>query len=105
MDTELVDWDLAVGTARRLVRPGPLLTRAEADAVVADLRRLAVEAESHVEDYTRLVPAGPPAPVAVVDRPEWIRSNVSGLRVITNPLIEKVERKAAQSRMSFAVSR
>lgn len=105
MDAELVDWDLAVATARRLMRPGPALTRAEADAVVADLRRLTVEAEVHVQNYTRLVPVGPPAPVAVVDRPEWVRSNVSGLSVITAPLIEKVETKAAQGRVSAAVSR
>ena len=45
-EPELVDWDLAVATGRRLVRPGPQLTRAEADEVVADLRRLAVEAEA-----------------------------------------------------------
>ncbi len=90
MDAELVDWDLAVTTAQRLVRPGPALTRAQADDVVAELRRLAVEAEVHVEDYTHLTPFGAPAPIVVVDRPEWIRSNVSGLRVVTAPLVEKV---------------
>src|SRR3954468_11726273 len=89
-EPELVDWDLAVATGRRLVRPGPQLTRAEADEVVADLRRLAVEAEQHVVDYTHLTPQGPPPPVVVVDRKEWIRSNVAGLRSVTAPLLGKL---------------
>ncbi|WP_131765237.1 zinc-dependent metalloprotease [Candidatus Protofrankia californiensis] len=104
MDAEPVDWDLAVATARRLVRPGPLLPRTEADAVVTDLRRLAVEAEGHVQAYTRLDPAGPATPIAVVDRPEWIRSNVAGLRVVTVPLLSKLADRD-RGRLSTAVGR
>ncbi|WP_250284931.1 MULTISPECIES: zinc-dependent metalloprotease [unclassified Frankia] len=104
MDAEPVDWDLAVATARRLVRPGPQLPRAEADAVVADLRRLAVEAEGHVQAYTRLEPAGPATPIAVVDRPEWVRSNVAGLRVIAGPLLGKLADRE-RGRLSSAVGR
>lgn len=101
---ELVDWELAVSTARRLVRPGPVLPRAEVDAVVADLRGLAVEAERHVQDYTRLAPAGAPTPVAVVDRPEWARSNIAGLRVVTAPLLDKLAERG-RGRVSTAVGR
>src|SRR6195952_3111033 len=89
-EPELVDWDLAVATGRRLVRPGPQLSRAEADEVVADLRRLALEAERHVVAYTHLTPVGDPPPVVVVDRKEWIRSNVAGLRSVTGPLLGKL---------------
>ncbi len=89
-EPELVDWDLAVATGRRLVRPGPQLSRAEADEVVSDLRRLALEAEQHVVAYTHLQPAGEPPPVVVVDRKEWIRSNVAGLRSVTGPLLGKL---------------
>jgi coenzyme F420 biosynthesis associated uncharacterized protein len=92
-EAELVDWDLAVATGRRLVRPGPQLSRAEADDVVADLRRLAVEAERHVVEYTRLTPLGNAPPVVVVDRPEWIRSNVAGLRSVTGPLLGKLSER------------
>jgi coenzyme F420 biosynthesis associated uncharacterized protein len=100
-----VDWDLAVATARRLVRPGPQLTRAEADEVVASLRLLAVEAERHVEDYTRLrPPADAATPIAVVDRPEWARSNVVGLRMITTPLLDRLA-DASTSSLSTAVGR
>src|SRR4051794_1399270 len=89
-EPDLVDWDLAVTAARRLVRPGPQLPRAQADEVVAALRRLAVEAEQHVVHYTPLTPQGPPPPVVVVDRKEWIRSNVAGLRSVTAPLLGKL---------------
>jgi coenzyme F420 biosynthesis associated uncharacterized protein len=89
-EAELVDWDLAVATGARLVRPGPRLSRAEADEVVADLRRLAAEAEGHVVAYTGLVPRGEAPPVVVVDRKEWIRSNVAGLRSVTGPLLGKL---------------
>ncbi|ONH26225.1 zinc-dependent metalloprotease [Pseudofrankia asymbiotica] len=105
MDRQPVDWDLAVATARKLVRPGPQLTRAEADEVVTELRRLAVEAERHVEDYTHLrPPAAAVTPIAVVDRPEWARSNVAGLRMITAPLLERVT-DASSGSLSTAVGR
>ncbi len=78
------------------------MSRPETEAVVADLRRLAVEAERHVEDYTRLRPVGPATPIAVVDRQEWVRSNVAGLRVVTAPLLEKVSARSP-NRLSMAV--
>ncbi|MBL7496267.1 zinc-dependent metalloprotease [Frankia sp. CNm7] len=105
MDRQPVDWDLAVATARRLVRPGPQLTRAEADEVVTQLRTLAVDAERHVEDYTHLRPAaGAVTPIAVVDRPEWARSNVAGLRMVTTPLLDRLT-DASRGSVSTAVGR
>ena len=101
MDAELVDWELAVTTAKKLVRPGPPTTREQAGVVVAELRRLAVEAERHVEDYTHLTPAGAPTPINVVDRPEWVRSNVAGLRVLTGPLLSRL---SEQQRGSFSTA-
>jgi coenzyme F420 biosynthesis associated uncharacterized protein len=104
-EPELVDWDLAVATGRRLVRPGPQLTRAEADEVVADLRRLALEAEGHVIAYTHLTPQGDAPPVVVVDRKEWLRSNVAGLRSVTAPLLGKLNAKNTSSAFSRSVGR
>jgi coenzyme F420 biosynthesis associated uncharacterized protein len=78
------------------------MSRSETEAVVADLRRLAVEAERHVEDYTHLQPVGPATPIVVVDRQEWIRSNVAGLRVVTAPLLDKVSARSP-NRLSTAV--
>lgn len=85
----MVDWDLAASLGRRMVRPGPQFSRDQADDVVADLRRLAAEAEGHVVGYTGMVPRTSPT-VVVVDRPEWIRSNVAGLRALLGPRLGRL---------------
>ena len=93
---ELVDWQLAVATAQRLVRPGPPASAAEAAAVVSDLRRYAVAAREHVAAFTGLVGSGdlPAASqVLVVDRAGWIRANAEGFRIVTEPLARKLNEK------------
>ncbi|MCF3174442.1 zinc-dependent metalloprotease [Streptomyces sioyaensis] len=95
--TEMVDWNLAVATATRFVRPGPEVSRDEARAIVAELRKHAKASEAHVRAFTRL--AQPDAageephdtPVLVVDRPGWIRANVAGFRAVLKPLLAKME--------------
>lgn len=97
----MVDWNLAVATATRLVRPGPEVSRDEARAIVAELRTHAKAAEEHVRGYTRMFgddPAGAPhdTPVLVVDRPGWVRANVAGFRAVLSPLVDKMrERRSA----------
>ncbi|MYX59487.1 coenzyme F420 biosynthesis-associated protein, partial [Streptomyces sp. SID8382] len=89
---EMVDWNLAVATATRLVRPGPEVSRDEARAVVAELRRHAKSSEEHVRAFTRMAVSGGPGsdtPVLVVDRAGWIRANVAGFRQILKPLLGK----------------
>ncbi|MEU8824431.1 zinc-dependent metalloprotease [Streptomyces sp. NPDC048636] len=91
---EMVDWNLAVATATRLVRPGPEVSRDEARAVVAELRRHAKSSEEHVRAFTRMaVPGGPDSdtPVLVVDRAGWIKANVAGFRQILKPLLGKMQ--------------
>ena len=92
--TELVDWGLAEATARRLMRPGPAIPAAEAALVVADLRRLAEQATAHVERATGLHPVGDPGAVVVVDRGEWVRSNLATLRLLASPLLERLGEQA-----------
>ena len=87
---EMVDWDLAVQTARRMMRPGPEVTRDEARAVVADLRAGAAKAEGHVRSYTGLAAESATAPVVVVDRPGWVQANADGFRVVLRPLVRKM---------------
>ncbi|MFJ9807788.1 zinc-dependent metalloprotease [Streptomyces sp. NPDC101158] len=95
----MVDWNLAVATATRLVRPGPEVTRDEAREVVAELRRHAKAAEEHVRAYTRMIPEGrDPAdihdtPVLVVDRAGWIKANVAGFRELLSPLLDKMKER------------
>ncbi|MFF4607602.1 zinc-dependent metalloprotease [Streptomyces sp. NPDC001339] len=114
--TEMVDWNLAVATATRFVRPGPEVSRDEARAIVAELRRHAKSSEEHVRAFTRMaqpgatgaageaggdLPRGASAgaphdtPVLVVDRPGWIRANVAGFRAVLKPLLAKMEDRRA----------
>ncbi len=86
---QVIDWDLAVATGVRLVRPGPQVSREEAKQAVAELRRLSREAEGHVRDFTQ-IDSAPPEIATVVDRPGWIRANVDGFRVVLEPLTEKM---------------
>ncbi|MET8543622.1 zinc-dependent metalloprotease [Kitasatospora sp. NPDC004799] len=98
---DMVDWNLAVATATRLVRPGPEVSRAEAAAVVAELRRHALEAEEHVRAFTGMrsssLSRAAATPVLVVDRPGWIRANVAGFRTVVQPLVEKLQARRANS--------
>ncbi|GHJ97038.1 hypothetical protein SNE510_65570 [Streptomyces sp. NE5-10] len=94
----MVDWNLAVATATRLVRPGPDVGRDEARAVVAELRRHAKAAEEHVRAYTRMLPEGTEphdTPVLVVDRAGWIKANVAGFRELLTPLLGKMQERRA----------
>ncbi len=94
----MVDWNLAVATATRLVRPGPEVSREEARAVVAELRRHAKASEEHVRGFTRLgTEEGHDTPVLVVDRPGWIRANVAGFREILRPLLDKMQERRGSS--------
>jgi coenzyme F420 biosynthesis associated uncharacterized protein len=88
-----IDYDLAVATARRLAPAPPSVTPAEADAIVAELRGLAVGAEEHVRAVTGLVPPGDVLEATVVDRGGWAGANVDGFRVILEPLTRKLEEK------------
>jgi coenzyme F420 biosynthesis associated uncharacterized protein len=91
---EMVDWNLAVATATRLVRPGPDVSRDEARAVVAELRRHAKASEEHVRGFTRMgTEETHDTPVLVVDRPGWVRANVAGFREILKPLLDKMQER------------
>jgi coenzyme F420 biosynthesis associated uncharacterized protein len=91
---EMVDWNLAVATATRLVRPGPDVSRDEARAVVAELRRHAKASEEHVRGFTRMATEeSHDTPILVVDRPGWVRANVAGFREILRPLLDKMQEK------------
>ncbi|SDH22888.1 putative hydrolase/uncharacterized protein, coenzyme F420 biosynthesis associated [Lentzea fradiae] len=80
-----VDWELAVSTAVKLVRPGPVIGKDEADHVVGRLRELAPQAEVHVRELTGLGQGLPLLPGEVVDRPAWVRAAAQGLAALTGP--------------------
>ncbi|KOX31754.1 coenzyme F420 biosynthesis-associated protein [Saccharothrix sp. NRRL B-16348] len=80
---------MAVTTATRLVRPGPIVPRAEADIAVHRLRELAVDAEVHVRELTGLGHGMPLKQGEVVDRPGWVRAAVQGLAALTDGALPK----------------
>ncbi|PWJ53309.1 putative hydrolase/uncharacterized protein, coenzyme F420 biosynthesis associated [Quadrisphaera granulorum] len=88
LDTRLVDWDLAARTASRLVRPGPVVSEAEARRVVGVIREVAAACPPHVARVSQLlVPAGPP--VRVVERGAWARANVASFASLLAPVLER----------------
>ena len=103
----MVDWDLAVSTGRRLVKPGPTVTPDEARAAVTQLKAFAVEAHGHVAAFTGLdAPTDhlSGSSVAVVDRPGWIQANAAGFRTVLEPLVEKIQQKRTPGSSPFADS-
>jgi coenzyme F420 biosynthesis associated uncharacterized protein len=86
----MIDWNVAVQTGTRLVRPGPQVSQAEARGVVEELRGLSRTAQVHVRKFTGIDGEENPAPATIVDRPGWIRANVDGFRVVLEPLMERL---------------
>ena len=84
----MIDWDLAISTGARWVRPGPQVSLAEARGVVSELHELAATVIEPVRQVTGMSSAEEGGQVAVVDRPGWIRANVDGFRVVLDPLVE-----------------
>ena len=89
----MVDWDLAVSTATRLISPGPEVSRSEADAAVRSLREQVEVAAAHVERITALHPVGPIPVTRVVDRPGWVRVNADGMARLLTPLVQTLEER------------
>src|SRR5262249_46230577 len=79
---QMIDWDVAISTGVRWVRPGPQVSLADARAVVEELRGLAATVAEPVHEVTGMFSAEDVGRVAVVDRPGWIRANVDGFRVV-----------------------
>jgi coenzyme F420 biosynthesis associated uncharacterized protein len=94
---EMIDWELAVNIGSRLAGAGPEVSRAEAEAVVAELRDDAARSTGLVRDFTGLVAAdhesGQAAPLLVVDRPGWIRANATSFDKLLTPFVDKVTAK------------
>ncbi len=104
MPADLIDWDVAVSTARMVMRPGPEVSPDEARAVTLQLRELVPIAERHVQDFTGLVLPDLDIPVQVVDRIGWVQANVDGFRLVVQPLVDAVtSRRAAPTGLVRAV--
>jgi coenzyme F420 biosynthesis associated uncharacterized protein len=91
----MIDWDVAISTGVRFARQGPQVSLADARAVVAELRGLTAVVQQPVRELTGLTSQGAVGPVAVVDRPGWIKANVGGFRVVLEPLAERLAERSS----------
>ena len=97
-----VDWSLARKVGRRFAPSGPDVGLREAREIVAQLRDDAQEAREHVLAITGLhAQSGHPA--VVVDRAEWIDSNVAALGAILALWPEANERHEEASATARAI--
>jgi coenzyme F420 biosynthesis associated uncharacterized protein len=102
---DVVDWELAARTAALIAGPGPRLERAEAEAIVADLRTAAREAGPHVADITRLeAPVGTDEGVLVVDRAGWAAVNTRGFRGLLEPVVAEATRRRGEQPPAFVTA-
>jgi coenzyme F420 biosynthesis associated uncharacterized protein len=92
---QMIDWDVAIATGVRWVRPGPQVGMSDARRAVAELRDLADAVRGPVRDLTGLHSPEMAGQVAVVDRPGWIRANVDGFRVVLDPLVTRLAERGA----------
>ena len=100
----MVDWDLAVSLGSRIAGNGPVMSRADAAAVVAELRADADRSTGLVRDFTGLETAAGTAPVRVVDRAGWVAANADGFSTVLAPVVEKLTaKKGAPTGLSLAI--
>lgn len=93
---DLVDWRLASRVGGRFAPSGPDTTPEEARQVVADLRRFAREAVPLVSEASGL--SAPEADnTAVVDRQQWIDSNIAGIAQVVKPLAESLAERSSSN--------
>src|SRR5215467_12754444 len=87
----MIDWNVAISTAIRWVRPGFQVSLAEARKVVAELRQQAAAVAEPVREVTGLPGDDDGGKVAIVDRPGWIKANITGFEVVLDPLVEHMQ--------------
>ena len=91
---DLVNWDLAAGTAATLVSAGPKMSARDIRTAVADLRVRADESVTHVHRITGLEAARDlrDSEVLVVDRASWAKANSRSFAALMNPALENLAR-------------
>jgi coenzyme F420 biosynthesis associated uncharacterized protein len=92
---QMIDWDVAIATGVRWVRPGPQISMSDARRAVSELRDLADAVREPVRELTGLHSPEAAGQVAVVDRPGWIRANVDGFRIVLDPLAARLQERGS----------
>lgn len=89
----MIDWNLALSTAKKLSKPGPEVSAAEVAEAVEELRAGAARSEGPVREFSDLHATSATAPVLVVDRARWMEANIDTFRVMMEPLMAKLAEK------------
>lgn len=82
--TPMIDWTLAQRIA------GFVSGQSDAPPLNADLAGMVAESERLVVEYTGLVPRAPLPPAEGIGRREWAEANISGMKRMLDPVLEKV---------------
>ncbi len=90
-DDKMIDWEQSERIAEILAnsdgeRPAPV-----SHTMQSDFDRMAEESREMVASYTGLPVREPLGPVYVFDRPAWVRANLSGFKLIFEPLSESYQ--------------
>lgn len=99
----MVDWGLAVSLGTRIAGEGPVVSRDEAAAAVAELRADADRSTGLVRDFTGLVAEERTAPVLVVDRAGWVQANADAFQTVLAPVVDKLTEKKPPGAISSAI--
>ncbi len=95
---QLVDWDCAVAVARRTCGKAPLLTPAARAALEAEYRAVLERIEGPIAAFTRTSLPLQGTAVQVLDRPGWIRANVSNFQDLLQPFEAVYRERTARQR-------
>ena len=101
----LIDWPLAERIGLRFAPKGPQTSPTQAHHAVAELRELAQLARDPVAALTGLSADPEHAPAVVVDRAEWIRSNVAGFALALDPFVSARSERPANPAVEAVGSR
>jgi coenzyme F420 biosynthesis associated uncharacterized protein len=93
---DLVDWGMAARVGRRVAPGGPEVSTAEARDAVAGLQESAARAVALVS-VTAELQAPAVDNTAVVDRAQWIESNIAGLATVVEPLAEVLAERSGSA--------
>lgn len=95
---QLVNWELAAGTAAKLAPAGPSLSKREIADVVASLREAAETSVEHVYRITGLEAARDlrDSRVLVVDRASWAKANSQSFQALLQPTLEKLAKSKSE---------
>jgi coenzyme F420 biosynthesis associated uncharacterized protein len=91
--TDVIDFELAARVGVRIAPSGPPVDAALAKEVVEELRDLAAAAMEPVRHTSGLSAGEDTATTVVVDRAQWVHSNIVGFREVLTPLLDHMNER------------